>query len=243
MTEPRYGATATRLPDGRGLVMAGYKVEGVTLEPLATAELFDPETGRFSPAGNLAGPRTAHLAVALPDGRVVVVGGIDDEEQPVREIEIYDSATGGFTRRGEMAAPGRVGGTATLLPGGKILLAGGASVKDQSLVATDTLEIYDPETGESALTGALTEPRQGHAAVLLEDGRVLIAGGAPALDAAPVRSAELVDPASGKSSPTGSMTEARSDAGAVRLPDGRALIVGGFTEGYEILQTAEVYVP
>ncbi len=73
MTEPRYGATATLLPDGRVLVVAGYKVEGETLEALATAELFDPETGRFSPAGSLAGPRTSCYAVALPDGRAVAL--------------------------------------------------------------------------------------------------------------------------------------------------------------------------
>jgi hypothetical protein len=73
--EARSQHTATLLPDGRVLVVGGSWWDGVAFVTRATAELWDPATGRFSPAGTLSQGRYDHTATLLPDGRVLVVGG------------------------------------------------------------------------------------------------------------------------------------------------------------------------
>ena len=91
-------------------------------------------------------------------------------------------------------------------------------------------------------TGSMPAPRAGHAAILLEDGKVLIAGGQTTGGAA-VASALLYDPNAGTFSPTGSLATARWDANSSILPDGRVLIAGGLTTGSVPLASAEIYDP
>jgi large repetitive protein len=244
MSGPRENATATLLPDGRVLVVGGF--DRAANKPLATAELFDPATAEFQPTASLAAPRTQHAAVALPDGRVAILGGTDDKNQAVRAVEIYDPATGTFAAKGEAVAD-RAGLTATLVAGGKILLAGGFRVDARTgLAARNTVEIYDPATGQSALAGTLGAARYFHVAVGLTDGTVLLAGGTRPGSGA-LRSAELADPAAGKVTLTASLSGERTQAAAVLLQDGRALILGGIrlTPAGDItdLNTAEVYGP
>jgi hypothetical protein len=113
--------------------------------------------------------------------------------------------------------------TATLLPDGKVLIAGGYGEGTTTLA---TAEVFDPARNSFAPAGSLLAARAGHIAVLLENGKVLVAGGlGPGWDF--LSSAELYDPVTGRFSPTGSMTVARESHVAVRLLDGRALIVGG----------------
>jgi hypothetical protein len=244
MNGPRQDATATLLQDGRVLVVGGR--DRSADKPLATAELYDPATGAFQKTGSLAAPRTQHAAVALPDGRVAVLGGLDDKNQALRAVEIYDPASGTFTPKGEAVAE-RAALTATLVPGGKVLLGAGYRVDARAgIVVRNTVEIYDPATGQSALAGTLGAGRYFHAAVGLADGRVLLAGGTRPGSGA-LRSAELADPAAGKVALTASMAGERTQAAAVLLQDGRALILGGIrlTPAGDVtdLDTAEVYVP
>src|SRR5262249_50300885 len=96
--------------------------------------------------------------------------------------------TGTFIPTGNMTT-GHVGHTATLLPDGKVLSAGGSCCG-----ASSSAELYDPSTGSFTATGNMTTARSGHTATLLPDGRVLIAGGGPGILSA---SAELYDPATG----------------------------------------------
>ena len=77
MGEGRQQHTATRLPDGRVLITAGYWSDGQTWRVLSAAEMFDPGTGKFSPIGSIGTPREDHNAVLLNDGRVLIVGGED----------------------------------------------------------------------------------------------------------------------------------------------------------------------
>jgi hypothetical protein len=129
--------------------------------------------------------------------------------------------------------------TATLLPGGNVLIAGGMNWDNGPF---DSAELYDPKTGAFSPTASMSTKRLGQTATLLEDGRVLVAGGADGNHT--LASAELYDPKTGAFSPTGSMLASRQLHTAVLLKDGRVLIVGGQGDGYfNYRRTAELYDP
>src|SRR5207253_3216452 len=113
--------------------------------------------------------------------------------------ELYDPATGTFTATGDMIAV-QNGHTATLLPNGKVLIAGGESALNNSGSALATAELYDPSVGTFSATGYMTRARAGHTATLLNSGQVLIAGGSAGRGN--MASAELYDPSTGTFSST-----------------------------------------
>ena len=136
----------------------------------------------------------------------------------------------------------RFGHTSTLLPDGRVLVAGGTL---DDLTVFDTAELYDPATDRWSPTGSLNEARARHVAILLDDGRVLIAGGRKFQppeqggEFLATDSAEVYDPATGVFTPVGPMTAARGGGSlgggviirlaAVPLADGRVLIGAGDT--------------
>jgi hypothetical protein len=152
--------------------------------------------------------------------------------------------TGSFGPAGPMTTE-RMSHTATLLPNGKVLVAGGQAILSRWPVWSSA-ELYDPVTGTFSLTGSMTMRRAGHTATLLPDGRVLITGGQPVgsntgwTDGQ--ASAELYDPSTGTFSATGSMSTARVLHTATLLNTGQVLIVGGF-DGVPALASAELYDP
>jgi hypothetical protein len=165
--------TATLLPDGRVLVAGGGDSAGGLCFPLA--EIYDPTTGTFTRTGALTTNRCGHTATPLADGRVLLAAGTSNWEGTgfQSSAEIYDPKTGKFTTTGSMAvAPGMA--TATLLSDGRVLVAGGNQVLDQSLASA---EIYDPKTGTFSPTGSMATARTFHTATRLFDGRVLVIGG------------------------------------------------------------------
>jgi hypothetical protein len=216
---------------------------------LASAEIYTPSTGKFSPIGGMTTQRAGgQTSTLLANGRVLLAGGCCvlslpegatplpwPQANPVHgeaTADLYDPATGLITHTGPMAQ-GRLDHTATLLPDGRVLVTGGSDGAGGSF---DSAELYDPKIGRFSRTGSMIRARTGHTATLLQDGRVLIVGGA--IDG----SAELYDPTLGEFRATGSMTMAHDWGTATLLSDGRVLIVGG-GGGYEPGASAELYTP
>ena len=258
MLLPREQHTATLLRSGQVLIAGGevYNSNVATSE----AELYNPATGTFTATGSMTAIRVNHTATLLADGRVLIAGGcVGIFEACVtmwQSAELYNPATGTFTATGNMTTP-RLYDTATLLPSGKVLIAGGALCGSCFTLAT--AELYDPATGTFTPTGSMRTPRAFHTATLLATGHVLIAGGCTTVsgDCYPAQNtlatAELYDPATGTFTPTGNLTLPRGEQMATRLYNGQVLLVGGVNgqhpadplnpwEG-SILTSTELYNP
>jgi Ca2+-binding RTX toxin-like protein len=185
MSKARWGAVSAPLPDRRVLVAGGW--DGSSY--LSSAEIFDPATKQFSSAGvgSLGTPRLLAVAAPLQDGRVLIAGGFDGEY--LASAEIFDPATKTFTASGigSMTIPRR-GGFAAPLPDGRVLIGGGTGPGGFYL---QSAEAFDPGTASFGGSGfgGLDEARYEAAAVELEDGKVLLAGGGFAND--PTRTAAL----------------------------------------------------
>jgi WD40 repeat protein len=164
----RYAHTATLLPNGMVLVAGGYNQ---TDGDLASAELYDPETGTWTETGSLATARDGHTATLLPNGKVLVAGGYSNGSV-LRSAELYDPASGTWTATSNLATK-RYSHTATLLPNGKVLVAGG----DNNGGVLASAELYDPGSGRWRATGSLNMARESHTTTLLPNGKVLVAGG------------------------------------------------------------------
>jgi hypothetical protein len=131
--------------------------------------------------------------------------------------------------------------TATLLPNGDVLIAGGCTLDScETGDSSATAELFTPDTGRFRTTGWMSGPRTGHTATLLADGRVLLAGGWGADRV--LATAEIYDPATGSFGPVAAMTGPRAAHTATLLADGRVLLAGG-SDGERSLATAEVYDP
>lgn len=221
MTEVRGGHTATLLKSGKVLVAGGGTVGGGDPQfgnGSITAEVYDPLTSVFTSTGNMTTGRVGQTATLLADGKVLIVGGLASAADPVATAELYDPTTGVFTLTGSMSA-GRAGHTATLLQDGRVLVTGGFT--DQTLVASDTAEIYDPSTKSFlATTTPMVVARWSHTATLLPNGTVLLVGGGSVV-------AEIYDPSAGSFSPSAVTEFDRSGHSATLLNNGKVIVIGG----------------
>ena len=268
MTAARAGHTSTLLLDGRVLI-AGGDDSGLT------AELYDPASGTFGPTGSMSESHSSQVATLLGTGQVLIAGGGTAElYDPATDLftataamlaangfqtatllangkvlvagdvaaELYDPASGTFHLAGGYASDGPFS-TATALSDGRVLLVG-----------NDPSQIYDPSTNTFSVSGTLAPLGiygiELQSATLLNNGKVLIAGGSSDVNGRLI-AAELFDPARGIFSPTSNMNAARDAHAAVLLSDGRVLIVGGdtqtcngnFCEFSGSLASAELYDP
>ena len=229
-------------------------IEETTITASATVTVTTSSSG-FTPTGSLNEARGLHTATLLPDNKVLVAYGSNSSSYTnatgyvgLTSIEVYDPGTGTFTEIVGDDGVGIFGHTATLLPNGKVLLAGGFvnSVWDYGgNSSSNGASLYDSATGAFSGTGNMTANRGNHTATLLASGKVLIAGGA---DQDPtgtgLASAELYDPSTGIFTQTGSMAVGRFLHTATLLQNGKVLIVGGgLTSTSDPVATAEVYDP
>ena len=166
--------TATLLPNGKVLVAGGTGTSGV----LTSAELYDPANGTWTTTGSLGAARFQHSATLLPNGKVLVACGRDSSFQsPLASAELYDPASGTWTTTGSLATARFYGHTATLLPNGKVLVAGGIDNISTSVSFPTSTELYDSASGTWTATGNIGTARSSHTATLLPSGNVLVAGG------------------------------------------------------------------
>jgi len=184
LNDARASHTATLLPNGMVLV-AGGRFLLPCCNVLASAELYDPTRGTWTATGSLNTGRAYHTATLLPNGMVLVAGGIDSSFNISASAELYDPANGTWTATGSLNAARR-SHTATLLQNGKVLVAGGYG----SNGIFPSAELYDPASGTWIATDSLNTARWVHTATLLQNGMVLVAGG-DGTDGRSLASAEL----------------------------------------------------
>jgi hypothetical protein len=224
MTVARANHTATLLPNEKVLIAGGV---GVGLQPLASAELYDPSTGGFTPTGRMNISRAHATAVLLRSGKVLIAGG--DQQA---SAELYDPSTGVFTPTGNLIPSGvsksLLQAPAVLLPDGRVLVEG------------LNAEIYDSITGTFALTVAYPDANPSWStASLLLDGRVLLTGCIASCSAG---ATELFDPKTTTFSTTGPMKGWLNVNTATVLMSGKVLFVGN-AENDGSPGDAEVYDP
>jgi N-acetylneuraminic acid mutarotase len=162
--------TMTLLQSGQVLVTGGYNTTS-TINILASAELYNPATGKWTLAKSMQTARTGHAAALLASGQVLVAAG-ESSSSFLTSAELYNPASGTWTSTGNLHAA-RDQHTATLLANGQVLVAGGQN----GTIFIASAELYNPSTGAWTSTGSLHTPRIEHTATLLPNGQVLVAGG------------------------------------------------------------------
>jgi hypothetical protein len=250
METPLICQTATPLQNGMILIAGGVNANGAT----TAAELYNPNTGAqsFSPTGSLNVARSCgSTATLLNDGTVLIAGGSGNTT-----AEIYIPSSGTFSlntppsplypqnpngiKIGPMTAV-RMNATATLLPDGTVLIAGG-DIGDWA--GLTSAEIYNPATGTFTATGSMSTRRTTQTATLLPGGTVLIAGGQDNYSGqVALNTAEIYTPSSRTFALVGNLTTTRCQHTATLLTDGTVLLAGGQNTSGTFLSSAEIYTP
>ena len=235
MTVDRAAHQATLLESGQVLITGGCAGNGCD-HYLDSVELFDPETKAFHPAPPMSTPRAGHVAVTLPDGRVLVCGGWTGHGAAT-SAEIYDPAMGHWTLAGEMN-DARESLMAVPLADGRVLVTGGSGGSDNLASA----EVFDPVTSTFSAAGPMSTNH--YLAVGLEDGRVLLTGGVNE-SGVTLNTSEIFDPTTGKFQQAGNMETPRVKHAGVLLPDGQVFVIGGSVtrNGNNLFKSTEFYDP
>ena len=196
--------------------------------------------GTYVSTGNMAQARANPQATLLKDGTVLVTGGLNSNTQTwgptfpygiisntynvLNSTEIYNPTTGIFTSGANMTAQ-RWGHTQILLQNGKVLIVGGTSggyvLATAGTTPLNSAEIYDPTIGISTATGSMMVPRSSPTATLLQNGKVLIAGGYGT-----GKLTELYDPATGQFTNAGNMVGIVWVTSATLLSNGKVILTG-----------------
>lgn len=189
LAEARSAAAAVTLADGRVLIVGGVSsLESAPIQQ-ASAEWYDPNTGRWSPAGSLGTARSGFVLVAMSDGGALVAGGFGglgtSSYTRLSTVERFDPVSNTWSAADDLPAP-VTGASGIGLPDGHVLLAGG-STRDPEAIDPDAgtyvtglsadAALFDPDTGTWTATTPMPSPRAGASALLLADGSALFVGG------------------------------------------------------------------
>jgi len=182
--------------------------------------------GQWTGTGVLQSARELNSQVLMVNGKVLSMGGVDNNDNLLASAEVYNAGPGTWTHTGNMAEARKLF-PAVLLTNGKVLVSGGLGANSKVL---DAAELYDPTTGTWSPAGSLSVARFGHTATLLQSGKVLVTGGCTASNCSTdTAESELYDPASNRWSRTGNLNTARRYHTSVRLNSGKVLAIGGST--------------
>lgn len=205
---------------------------GATRRTSTLAVLWDSAKQGWVELPPLPHPSSGHAAVALPDGRVLLIGGRDTSSPEVSSTLFWEPGTQRF-HEGPPLLWGRAGPIAVVLPDGSVLVLG--SDFDDDLERGTRAELLRP--GANAWEPAGQTVRVFHPGPVCVSGeRVVIAGGRDA-------SAEVWDPRTESWSPAGELAIARSSFALTALPDGRAAVSGGLVETFQATDSVEIWDP
>lgn len=243
MTTRRTLHQVAALDDGHALIMGGAQAisfdlatGNVSVDPLASAEIWDEKAGTFTATAPMNVTRILHTATHLPDGRVLVIGGASSLSSGTNTAEVFDPATSkwSFVRPSDGSHAAH---TATLLPDGRVLVIGGFLQSE--------VEIYDPKTDTWSVRAAMGKSRGGHTTTVLPSGKVLVAGGGTDWTNASDE-VFLYDPVTDERKDMPPMSTPRVGHVAGLLPSGKVIVVGGANGSVllaERLATAEIFDP
>lgn len=172
--------------DGLPLAIGGGQGAVFAQVATKTTEVYDPVSDSYFPGPDMTSERSLHTATKLPNGKWLVVGGVNGQNDPIATAELYDPASDSFVAVGSMSTP-RAGHTASLLPNGSVLVTGGLTMVLSNDIlgtiasATATTEIFTLDAsgcnGSFKAGPTMTRARAGHVAQTLADGRVYLLGG------------------------------------------------------------------
>ncbi|MGB7068152.1 MAG: kelch repeat-containing protein [Pyrinomonadaceae bacterium] len=245
-TLKNYLLTSINLAQAEDFIRKPIAAVGLLLILLASAVTQAAAQGTWSSTGSMDAPHhNGHTATRLRTGKVLVAGGLGDNNATVATAEIYDPATGTWSATASMSVP-RSSHAATLLRNGKVLVTGGFDQRicfpDCVAPVYESAEIYDPQTGIWSSAGNMSTARYAQTATRLRNGDVLVAGGLDQADAA-LSSAEIYDIKTGTWQSTANMLTARGFFTEVRLHNGKVLVAGGLGSGGVAVAAAELYNP
>ena len=182
---------------------------------------------------HVLGPQRRCYLTATYSLPAVSWGG--DFATPTSSAELYDPVIGAWTPTHTLNSP-RAQHTATLLPDGEVLAAGGLG----QIYTHASAELYDPASQTWTRTGNMKGTRREHTAALLPNGQVFVVGGLDVISNT-LASARLYDPAGGRWTEAGNLAVARSQHTSTLLTNGKVLIAGGLDSSSNALASAELY--
>ncbi len=241
VNQPRYGFyDAVTLNSGKVLIAGGTDATAST--DYASAELYDPSTGKWGYTGSLNTARRNPVVVKLQDGRVLVASGANGPPDGNRFLftsEIYNPATGQFTyTTGNLPLAREGGDSGVLLHDGRVMMLGG---EGPWLTFSPEVELYNPASDTWSETGNLPHGISGGSLVVLQDGRVMLIGGD--YNGSALAEVELYDPATGTWSAAAPLHHARDAADSILLPNGKVLVAGGSDGNGNAVLASEIYDP
>jgi N-acetylneuraminic acid mutarotase len=254
LAQGRWGLTVTVLDNGTVIAVGGQERRSFSRNSPIEAELLAAGSTEWLKTEVTHFERSFHIAVLLPDGRLLVAGGsgrevLTEEEaqdrpfrgrQDLTSAEVYDPKTGEWSDVASMEMSRQSAGGA-LLQDGRVLVAGGS---DGVSVIADA-EVYDPDADVWVEVAPMSQIRKFHTATLLVDGKVLMAGGQTRESA--LASAEIYDPSDDSWTPVADLARPRSGHSASLLRDGRVIVIGGSDLGASNVlgpeTSAEIYDP
>ena len=216
----------------------------VTPTPAARSK----SNGTWTSVGSMANRRIVFSSTLLQDGKVLIAGGRPSlSESLILSTELYDPVTQTWSSTGNLNTPRESSvdipeSILVTLQNGKALIVGGA---DTDATAIDSVELYDPATGQWTPTGSLNTARRDAGIVLLHDGRVLAAAGVTGpISGTILTTAELYDPETGQWSYTANNLGVHRDAAkAIVLPSGKVLLISGHVASGANEHSAEIFDP